>query len=219
VQQFRVAAACASQSSLTLHATWNRRLESRARCRREALRAVVERAVSANRLALIRAFCASMGPSTRHFRRPVQNFFSADTDRHLHIVKHCATRAKNLRSAQRRGNFATSEIAESHISSAFLSNARNHARDRVSEKFFRVALCQRAPCAPSAAARGGGYTQNVVDSLLFFSCCSNPVAVQIDSRLHFKISPSTQARRAAMAKRRKKAAKKTAKKTKRRKKK
>jgi len=114
-------------------------------------------------LALIRAFYASAGPSRRHFGHPVQIFFSADADRYLHIVKDCATRGTNARNAPTRGNFATSEIAESHISSPFLHDARNHARDRVSEKFFRAALRLRTPCAPSAAARGGGYTQNVVD--------------------------------------------------------
>jgi hypothetical protein len=31
----------------------------------------------------------------------------------------------------------------------------------------------------------GDCTQNVVESLLIFSCCSNPVVVQIDSRLHW----------------------------------
>jgi hypothetical protein len=46
------------------------------RRRREAPRAVVERAVGANRLALIRAFCGAMGPSTRPRRRSVHNFFA-----------------------------------------------------------------------------------------------------------------------------------------------
>ena len=35
-----------------------------------------KRAASANRLALIRAFCAAVGPSTRPQRRPVHNFFA-----------------------------------------------------------------------------------------------------------------------------------------------
>ena len=41
----------------------------------------------------------------------------------------------------------------------------------------------------SASARNdgrrGSRAQNVVESLLIFSCCSNPVVVQIDSRLHW----------------------------------
>jgi len=128
------------------------RRDSRARHRRKLSRSVVERAVQANRLALIRAFCVSTGHSTRHFGRPVQIFFRRMRGRHSHIVKHCPTRAKNARGAQRRRKFAMAEIAESHILSAFSLDAKNHARACIGEKTFRAALRWRMFCAPSAAA-------------------------------------------------------------------
>jgi hypothetical protein len=45
-------------------------------------------------------------------------------------------------------------------------------------------LRERTLDTSSAAAANAAHPQNQAESLLFFSCCSNPVAVQIDSRLH-----------------------------------
>ena len=101
-----------------------------------------------------------------------------------------------------------------------------HFSLRRSFRFTRDAKCRtsRPRCRMSklagVRAKRAGKRQKdkkCAESLFFFFFRSNPVAVQVDSRLHCTISPSTQARRAAMAKKRKakaatkKAAKKTAK--------
>jgi len=73
---------------------------------REGQRALSADAGGANRLALIRAFCASARRSRHLLRCPVQNYFSADTGRHLHIVKYWKTRMNTVRGTPRRALFA-----------------------------------------------------------------------------------------------------------------
>ena len=83
--------------------------------------------------------------------------------------------------------------------------------------FFQRAAAPPFARALNADGRRSGYAQDYAESLLFFFRCSNPMVVPVDSRQHCTLSPSTQARRAAMAKKRKAKAK-AAKKTKRKKK-
>jgi hypothetical protein len=92
----------------------------------------------------------------------------------------------------------------------------------LSSKIFASEHCSRESTARAVAPRGTAAIHKIKrNDCYFFATGVMRIAVQIDSRLHCSMSPSTQARRAAMAKKRKTkaAAKKTAKKTKRRKKK
>jgi hypothetical protein len=76
------------------------------------------------------------------------------------------------------------DAAETLNSSAFSCGREIFAQIDANEKIFRAALRKRVRSASRAAADGGTCAQNQVESLLFFFCCSNPVAVQLDSRLH-----------------------------------
>jgi len=96
---------------------------------------------------------------------------------------------------------------ETRILSAFPGYADFAEAVRTRRKIFAAPAARRLSRARWQAPRRRSYAQTQVESLLFFSCCSNPVAVPVDSRRHCTMSPSTQARRAAMAKKRKKAAK------------
>jgi hypothetical protein len=162
--------------------------ENRARQRAAAVR---ERAVYPNRLALIRAFCAPPSPSMHPQSRPVHNFFCrcggvrTGALRVLPQARHARAAALTARADKK------SDAAETLISSAFSHGREIFAQIDANEKIFRAALRKRARNASRAAADGGACAQNQVESLLFFFCCSNPMAVQLDSRLHLLMSPST----------------------------
>jgi hypothetical protein len=84
-----------------------------------------------------------------------------------------------------------SDTAETLNSSAFSRDRQIFAQIDANEIFFRAALRKRAHNTSRVAADGAACAQNQVESLLFFFCCSNPMAVQLDSRLHLLMSPST----------------------------
>jgi hypothetical protein len=109
-------------------------------------------------------------------------------------------------------------VTKAHISSAFSRGAEIRAPNRAHANIFTAASRKRARRALKNAAQRGSGGQNQVESLLFFSCCSNRDVVQLDSRLHCTYTAIHSTRSAAMAKKRKKAAAKK-KTTKRRKKK
>ena len=90
--------------------------------------------------------------------------------------------ARDVRDARSRRTFAKCDTSESRILSALLHHATFSAGKRVREKIFAAALRRTLRRMQSVATDGATYAQNQVDSLLFFSCCSNPMTVQIDSR-------------------------------------
>jgi hypothetical protein len=76
------------------------------------------------------------------------------------------------------------DVAETHISSALSHDAEISSTIGLNKK-----ICRAAPRVPSRralpkASGGGAWTQNQVESLLFFFLCSNRDVVRIDSRLH-----------------------------------
>jgi hypothetical protein len=122
---------------------------------------------------------------------PVHNFFCrcggvrAGAVRVLAPARHARAVALTARADKKSG------AVETLNSSAFSRGREIFAQIDANEKFFRAALRERARNASRAAANGGACAQNQVESLLFFFCCSNPMAVQLDSRLHCIMSPST----------------------------
>ena len=170
-----------------------RRASSKIVVREKYPRAVCERAVSANWLALIRTFCVSPGPSMRLQSGPVHNFFCR-----AEALASCAIRARSASTStcarfaptsQRRQKMPARQKPLIHRS--FRNGREIFAQIDANAKIFCAAPRKRARDVSRAAADGGACAQNQVESLLFFSCCSNPMAVQIDSRLHLLMSPST----------------------------
>jgi hypothetical protein len=121
----------------------------------------------------------------------VHNFFCrrggvrAGAVRVLAPARHARTVALTARADKKSG------AVETLNSSAFSRGREIFAQIDANEKIFRAALRKRARNVSRAAADGGAYAQIHVESLLFFSCCSNRIAVQLDSRLHLLMSPST----------------------------
>jgi hypothetical protein len=161
-----------------------RKRECLAPQQREAPRAVAGRTVRANRLALIRAFCASARPSTRLRRCPVHNFFSQGESGSARIVEHTKSRAGNVSWALDDCDVAARDVTETCISSALLHHTEFLARNNVDAKFSVGECCRQSQRTCSADAETGTDTQNLAESLLFFFCCSNPMVVQVDSRPH-----------------------------------
>jgi hypothetical protein len=183
-----------------------RNRESVAQRRRETPRAVTKRAVAANRLALIRAFCASPRPSTRPPTLVAQNFFACARPPHVDFAACRKMRDKDDARASDSEKIKKPDVAETHVPSALSRCLDFCSQNPASEKFLAAAQLQRSRCASRAAAGRGSYAQRRLKSLLIFFCCSNPVSVPVDPRRHCTESPSTKLRRAAMAKKRKKAA-------------
>jgi hypothetical protein len=138
-----------------------------------------------NRLALIRAFSTSPVPSTRPKSLPVHNFFcsaEATASRVAEQRKICFARtALRVIAAQPK----KLDVAKTLMPWGFLCRQQIFATNRAPRKVFRARFQMRSPPLLCRGEKGGGCTQNAVESLLIFSCCSNPVAVQIDSRLHW----------------------------------
>jgi hypothetical protein len=169
-------------------------------------------------LALIRAFCAPARPSTRLIEASGAIIFTCVKRRRAAVVarvKLGESETSSVFGSRQNKNYDSEEVPNSW---AFLRRADFRAKNSSRKIFFAAASCLRSLRALTADVGRGSYTQNQVESLLFFFLCSNPVIVPVDSRRHCKLSPSTQARRAAMAKKRKAKAK-APKKAKRRKKK
>jgi hypothetical protein len=89
-----------------------------------------------------------------------------------------------LRCAAARGKFPKQDRAKTRITPALSRFAKFIARARGNENFFRAVFARRRRYDSGATAHGAACAQNQAESLLFFFRCSNPVAVQIDSRLH-----------------------------------
>jgi hypothetical protein len=105
----------------------------------------------------------------------------------------------------RAGNKRKVSTAKKCLFYRHFSNAMNFVREFVqSAKAFAAPIRLRCMSARTEDEKGGSYTQYQVESLLFFSLCSNRDVVQVDSRLHCSVnSHPLKARRAAMAKKRK----------------
>jgi len=115
---------------------------------------------AANRLALIRAFCAPWRLSTLPQRHPVHNFF-------WRREGGCCGRhraGEDARGRRKRapagGKIKKFNVAETHISSAFPSCGEFFAQSRSDENSLRAPPRRRTWRASRAAAGGGAYTQN-----------------------------------------------------------
>jgi hypothetical protein len=139
----------------------------------------------ANRLALIRAFCTSPEPSTRPKSLPVHNFFRSAEATASRVAEqrkfYFARAASRVIAAQQEKLNSTKTL----MPSDFLYTSRIFATTRAPRKVLRARFQMRLPPLLCRGEKGGGCTQKAVESLLIFSCCSNPVVVQIDSRLHW----------------------------------
>jgi len=121
---------------------------------------VAAAAAPANRLAPIRAFCASPALGKRLESAPVHNFFlkpasrrAAGSDRLLEAIGLCEI-ASAL--ATNKKMYAMKTL----ISSAFSLYARICLLARAQKNIFRRTCCARLPCRARAGAGGGVYTQN-----------------------------------------------------------
>jgi hypothetical protein len=148
------------------------------------LRAVDSSAAGANRLALIRAFCLLRRPSTCSLRPPVHNFFSQCKRGIAHAGEHANRRANGVRFMRGRAELEICDSAKRHMPWAFSHHRELFAHNHADENFFVASLTRHTRRARGARTGGGCYAHNYVESLLFFSCCSNPMLVHVDSRLH-----------------------------------
>ena len=139
-------------------------------------------------------------------------FFSRRRSGHIDIATAAKIRDNPAARPSACAKSEAAHVAETLISSAFLRcrvfSCRSHRR----EKIFAAASRRVARCALRVAGGHRSYAQNQGESLLIFFCCSNPVVVPVDSRRHCTDVAIHQARRAAMAKKRKYKAPKKAKK-------
>jgi hypothetical protein len=178
---------------------------------------VRNRAVQANQCAPIRAFCAPHGPQTRLQRPPARKNFPAVNS--AASAASCARKYARVARAVRKVGAATSDDTwQKSASHRHFCNARNFSRAVAPPKFFFVTYFVFAARVDAVQRRGRALTHKIKQSHCYFF----PAVVigwQCTSirDCTASMSPSTQARRAAMAKKRK--AKAKAKKTKRRKKK
>jgi hypothetical protein len=126
-------------------------------------RAAGKRAVAANHLALIRAFCVSFGASTRPKTRSARKFFCVAklAARALSCAKKFAASGRTRVEFSRRNEIYDS--AETLNSSAFLRCMRFCAENIAREKL--VAAASRLQCSRTSAANAGraSYTQNLVE--------------------------------------------------------
>jgi hypothetical protein len=132
------------------------------------------------------------------------------------IVEHTKRRAENtIRVLDVRKNKKLN-VAETCIPSTLSRDAGSFARNFACEYCFGAASRRRSPCVSNAAASGGAYTQNQSSHCYFFSTVVIRLQCKSIRDCTVTIPPSTQARRAAMAKKKKAkvAKKKTAKKKK-----
>jgi len=130
------------------------------RRRREAPRAAADSAAGANRLAPIRAFCASMGPSTRPQTASAVKFFSRGESRATNVIATAKARANSARCAHAQFNIAERFASKTRNPSAFLHRVEILVRERAAEKVFGARLCRRSLRVSAAAAGRGTYTQN-----------------------------------------------------------
>jgi hypothetical protein len=133
--------------------------------------------------------------------------FSCVRQRRVDFSAHWKTRYCDVVAARRARAMQKTEVDKTLDSSAFMRRVENVEAMRARRKISAAPAALRLSRASRQVGGRRSYAQTQVRSLLFFSCCSNPVSVPVDSRRHCTMSPSTQARRAAMAKKRKKAAK------------
>jgi hypothetical protein len=126
-------------------------------------RAAGKRAVAANHLALIRAFCVSFGASTRPKMHSARKFFCVAklAARALSCAKKFAASGRTRVDFSRRNEIYDS--GETLNSSAFLRCMRFCAENIAREKF--VAAASRLRCSRTSAADAGraSYTQNLVE--------------------------------------------------------
>jgi hypothetical protein len=128
--------------------------------RRRTPDAFVTDAAAANRLALIRAFCASPEPSTRPQSRPVHNFFRAAKAVAPGVFAAAKACASDACAAPRDFVRKKNEATKTHISSAFLSRAIILRKKRAGAEIFLPASRRRSLRASRTTRRGGAYTQN-----------------------------------------------------------
>jgi hypothetical protein len=125
--------------------------------------AVGKCAVAANHLALIRAFCASSGPSTRPKTHSVRKIFCAAKS-----GARASRRAKRFAGSDRaRIGFSrhdkNCDSAKTLYSSAFLRGVAFGAEKCARAKFSAAALRLRGGRASPANGGSGSYTQNLVE--------------------------------------------------------
>jgi hypothetical protein len=114
----------------------------------------------------------------------VHNFFSQCKRGFAHAGEHANRRVNGVRFMRCRTKLEIYDSVKRHMPWAFSRHREKFARNHVDEN-ISVASSTRHTCRACGARTGGGcYAQNYVESLLFFSCCSNRMAVQFDSRLH-----------------------------------
>jgi hypothetical protein len=132
-------------------------------CRAMSPQAVGNRAVAANHLALIRAFCASSGSSTGPKTHSVRKIFCVAKS-----VARASWRAKRFIGSE-RGRIAFSrrdrncDSAKTPDSSAFPHYIEFCAEKYAGEKFSAAAFRLWCSGASPANAKPGTYTQNVVE--------------------------------------------------------
>jgi hypothetical protein len=123
------------------------------------------------------------------------------------VAEHTKTRAKDvIRALDVRKN-KKSNVAETCISSTLSHSVGLFARNRARSYFFAAASRRRSVRVSNAAASGGAYTQNQSSHCYFFSTVVIRLQCKSIRDCTVPIPPSTQARRAAMAKKRKAKAK------------
>jgi hypothetical protein len=139
-------------------------------------RAVGKRAVTPNRLALIRAICVSRRPSTRPRTLVSQKFFSRAGPRHVDFFARRKMRHKVDAHAGISEKAVTRDAAEVAGSSALLLSVDFRSQNRAAGKFFD---CEAAAAAAMCVVGGVSKCElrtKQLKSLLIFSCCSNPVS-------------------------------------------
>jgi len=160
-------AARTAQTPRTLIRKPKRKRESLSRCRREAPHAAGKRAARANRLALIRAFCAAVGPLTRPRRRSVHNFFAMVNPPMPTAIVPTKTRTNGERCARSPRDAAKCDVAETSVSSALLYRLEFLVGDRAGEKFF-VRAFRRRSRRRCGWPRGAAVTHNIKRSHCYF---------------------------------------------------
>jgi hypothetical protein len=110
--------------------------------------------------------------------------FSYDESGRRAAVARSNTRMCAACRVRARHEIAARAMNKTQVSSALLQSHRFALRARVAENFFGAASRRQSRRAHAATAGQGRSTQNQAKSLLFFFCCSNPMVVHVDSRLH-----------------------------------
>jgi hypothetical protein len=114
----------------------------------------------------------------------VQNYFSPSECGSARAAERTKKRTNNIGGAHKRRKFASWHVVVTRVSSALPCRCKFPARNRAVENFFSAARCRQSPCRYGGAAGKDAYAQIQAESLLFFSCCSNRMAVFVDSRRH-----------------------------------